>query len=335
VEALLYERLPEGKVRCHTCQRRCEIREGARGWCLTRENRGGSLWSLTYGRVSSVSINPIEKKPVYHFHPGSLWLSLGSWGCNFRCPGCQNWEIAHSRVEEGLGGEFLSPKDQVEMALRHGCKGLSWTFNEPTLWLEYTLDAAKLAKEKGLSTNYVTNGFITEEAFAVIEPFLDVYRVDIKGFSRETYERLAQIREFRGILRVAERAKAKGIHVEIVTNVIPGLNDDETQLSAIASWIKDNLGDDTPWHATRFHPQLRLSHLGPTPVATLERAREIGTSFGLRYVYVGNVPGHPWENTYCHNCGALLIKRHIFKVSENHLRGGRCPQCATTIPGTF
>jgi pyruvate formate lyase activating enzyme len=334
-EAFLYEKLRDGAVTCNTCQRRCTISEGEVGWCLTRVNEGGTLLSLIYGEVSSVSINPIEKKPVFHFCPGSRWLSLGSWGCNFRCPGCQNWEIAHWKRKELRGSRFLSPDDQVSLALRRGCAGVSFTFNEPTLWFEYTLDAAKLAKENGLYTNYVTNGSITEEALEVVSPYLDVYRVDVKAFSDETYGRIANFSDSRGICNCAETARRLGVHVEVVTNVTPGLNDEEAELRGIASWIRERLGEDTPWHVTRFHPHLDLSSLQPTPISTLEKARSIGIECGLKYVYMGNVPGHEGENTYCHNCGALLVKRHVFDIVENRVEGGRCFECGSKIPGRF
>lgn len=334
-EALLYHKLPNGQVECHTCQRRCIIPPGKTGWCLTRVNENGVLFSLIYGEVSSLSINPIEKKPVFHFYPGSRWLSLGSLGCNFRCPGCQNWEIAHWPGKNLRTAHYLSPGDQVEMALRQGCLGLSWTFNEPTLWLEYTLDSAKLAKEKGLYTNYVTNGFITEEALEVIRPYLDVYRVDVKGSSAATFQKIAHTPDFKAVLKGAEKAREYGMHVEVVTNIIPGFNDDAAELKGTAAWVRDGLGPDTPWHVTRFYPHLDLSHLNPTPVSTLEEARQIGLEAGLKYVYLGNVPGHTGENTYCHQCGSLLIKRYIFEVLENRIIKGRCPQCDTRIPGRF
>jgi len=332
-EALLYNKLPHGEVQCHTCQRRCTIAEGKMGWCLTRVNESGVLYSLIYGEVSSLSINPIEKKPVFHFYPGSKWLSLGSWGCNFRCPSCQNWEIAHWEGERFKETYYLSPIDQVKMALNHKCTGLSWTFNEPTLWFEYTLDTAKFAKERGLYTNYVTNGFITEEALALLSPYLDIYRVDIKGFSTEAYQRIAHLTDFNGILKSAEKAIHYGIHLEVVTNIIPRLNDDEQQLRGIASWIKNTLGEDTPWHVTRFYPH--LSQLNPTQVSILEHAREIGVNSGLRYVYIGNIAGHEAENTYCHNCGILLIKRDVYDILENRVKDGHCPQCRIKIPGRF
>lgn len=334
-ETIFYEKIGDNKVRCNTCQRRCIISDGKTGWCMTRVNEGGVLYSLIYGEVSSVSVNPIEKKPVFHFYPGSRWLSLGTLGCNFRCPGCQNWDIAHWKGGGLRGTEYISPEKEIELAIREKCVGLSWTFNEPAIWFEYTLDSARLAKEKGLYTNYVTNGFITEEAFDCIAPILDVYRVDIKGFSEDTYMRTGHIKDFKGILRIAEKAKRIGMHVECVTNVAPGFNDNEIELKGIASWIKNNLGPDTPWHVTRFYPHLELSHLPPTPISTLEKAYSIGKEEGLFYVYLGNCPGHRYENTYCHNCNELLIKRYIFDIVENKIKGGSCTKCNTVIPGRF
>ncbi len=334
MESKLYDKLKENNVRCNVCRRRCTIPNGSAGFCMTRENRNGALYSTIYGEVSSLSINPIEKKPVYHFYPGSRWLSVGSVGCNFRCPGCQNWSISQWK-----GGpmytQYISPERLAREAEAVGCKGISWTFNEPTLWLEYTLDSAKLAKACGLYTNYVTNGFITEEAFDMIAPFLDVYRVDIKGFSDETYLKVTGIKGFEGILRNAKRAKEHGMHVEIVTNIIPGLNDDAAELLGLASWIKEKLGPDTPWHVTGFHPHHELVHLKPTPLATLERAWSLGKEVGLHYVYLGNVPGHEKENTFCHSCGRLLIERDIFDVIKDDIKAGHCPECGARIPGRF
>lgn len=336
-EALQYEGLPDNKVRCGVCWRRCIIGEGKRGYCTTRINQGGKLYTLIYGQVASMSVNPIEKKPIFHFYSGSRWLSLGSLGCNFRCPGCQNWEISHA-VAGGKGRvtNYISPQELVHRAQQYGCLGISWTFNEPTIWFEYTLDGARLAKEHGLYTNYVTNGFITMEALDTIGSWLDVFRVDIKGFSHNSYRRIAHTAEFTSILEVTKRAKEKwGMWVEIVTNVIPGYNDDESELRRIASWIRNELGEYTPWHVTRFYPHLKLSHLDSTPIATLKRARDIAHEEGLHYVYLGNLPGHGGENTYCHKCHRLLIKRYVFDVLQNDLHQGKCRYCHTVIPGRF
>lgn len=334
-EALLYEQHAiETAVTCGVCQRRCVIPINKTGWCRTRINEHGKLYSLIYGEVSSLSVNPIEKKPVYHFFPGSRWLSLGSLGCNFRCAGCQNWKIAHWR-EGMMYTEFIAPEDSVTIAQERGCLGISWTFNEPALWFEYTLDSAKSAKEQGLYTNYVTNGYITVEAFKMLAPFLDVYRVDIKGFSEKTYKKIGHTPCVKGVLAVTQEAKAGGMHVEVVTNIIPGINDSPDELRDIATWIRDDLGPETPWHVTRFFPHHRLRHLTPTPVAKLEETWRTGKTTGLWYVYLGNVPGHRWENTYCHRCEELLIERFVFDIVQNRLKDGKCPQCGAVIPGRF
>jgi pyruvate formate lyase activating enzyme len=231
--------------------------------------------------------------------------------------------------------EYLPPEDAVSQAKEAGCLGISWTFNEPALWFEYTLDSAKNAKAQGLFTNYVTNGSLTEEALDLLSPYLDVYRVDIKGFSNRTYSRIGHIRNFAAILATTEKAKKLGMHMEVVTNVIPGYNDDEHELRNMAAWIKASLGPETPWHVTRFHPHCELDHVPPTPIKTLERAWSLGKEAGLWYVYLGNVPGHRWENTWCHACGALIIERHVFDVLSNKIMSDRCPFCNAMIPGTF
>lgn len=337
-EALLYERLAGQRVRCGICQRRCVIDEGGWGYCATRKNEGGKLFSLTYGEVSTWRVAPSEIKPLFHFLPGGKFLSLGSVGCNFRCPGCQNWDIAHLMVDRSdrLITEHISPERACQLAVDCGCDGISWTYNEPTLWFEYTLDTAKIAKESGLVTNYVTNGFITPEALDLIGNYLDAFRVDIKGFSVHTYGRIAHIADHRGILDVTERAKQKwDMHVEIVTNVIPGYNDGVEELRAIARWIVTALGVDTPWHVTRFMPHLYLAHLEPTPLPTLEHACTLGYEEGLKFVYLGNVPGHPAENTYCPNCRNLVIQRGSYDILRVEITDGKCRFCGEELPIKF
>jgi len=337
IEALLYEKLSDKRAQCHICQRRCLIKDKERGYCRTRVNRQGKLLSLIYGLVSTMMISPIEKKPVYHFFPGSAWLSLGSLGCNFRCPGCQNWDIAHSEVNMDTEvARIISPPELIQAAKKSECLGISWTYNEPTLWFEYTLEGAKLAKSNDLYTNYVTNGFITPEALDLIGPYLDVFRVDLKGFSKDSYQNIAHINDFSGILGVIQRAKKKWkMHVEIVTNVIPGMNDKEEDLKQMASWIGEELGKDTPWHVTRFFPHLRLSHVEPTPLRTLEKTREMALAQGLNYVYLGNVWGSQAENTHCPRCGETLIEREGLETKEIHLKEGRCQFCSHSIAGRF
>jgi pyruvate formate lyase activating enzyme len=336
-KTILYQSLESGQVQCHLCQRRCKINPESRGYCRARKNVDGSLKSLIYGRVSSIRVSPIEIKPLFHYYPGSQWLSMGSLGCNFLCPGCQNWEIAHADPEKDMDlTRYISPGDAVRLALDRKCKGISWTYNEPTLWFEYTLDCAKLARERRLFTNYVTNAFMTPEALDLIGPYLNAYRADLKGFSGETYRRLANLMDFGGILEIIEKAKKRwGMHVEIITNLVPGFNDDEEELESMAHWISTQLGPETPWHVTRFIPHLRLSRLPQTPISKLERAREIGIRAGLEYVYIGNVPGHPAENTYCPRCERLLIRRLGFQILEYHLSGNQCESCGAIISGKY
>jgi pyruvate formate lyase activating enzyme len=335
--ALLMEELPQGRVRCHACLRRCVVPPGGRGWCATRENRDGRLFSLIYGRVASMSLNPMEKKPVFHFLPGSRWLSLGSLGCNFRCPGCQNWELAHADLDRHLSyTRYVSPAELVAQAVRRGAAGISWIFNEPALWLEYILDTAPLARQTGLCTNVVTNSALTPEALDVLGPHLDVYRVDIKGFHPDTYESLAHFSEPAAIRQVAVRARRRwGMWVEVVTNLIPGLNDDDGTLKAIAAWLTHDLGASTPWHLTRFHPAYRLLDRPATLVPRLEDAYKLARAAGVHFPYLGNVPGHPWENTFCPSCGREVISRHIFTVTALRLSGGICRACGTAIPGVW
>ncbi len=333
-EALLYDKLEDRRVRCNVCLWHCLIGPGKSGVCGVRRNEQGSLQLLNYGLVSSLAADPIEKKPLFHFFPGSSVLSFGTIGCNFHCVHCQNWEIAciedPGTARHGL--REIDPEDAVKMAQKNGCAGLAWTYNEPTIWFEYTLDSARLAHQKGLYTVYVTNGYMTPEALDMLGPYLDAWRVDIKGFSDRLYKDLARIRHWRKILEMAQRARHKwDMHVEVVTNVIPSMNDDAKQLSDIAGWIREALGELTPWHVTRFHPHRKLSHLPPTGVAALEKAYDIGRAAGLRFVYLGNVPGHAYENTICYQCGTLAIERRGYSVKLKAVKGGSCAVCGADL----
>jgi pyruvate formate lyase activating enzyme len=333
-EALLYEKLSGARVRCNVCQWRCTILPGKYGLCKMRKNTEGVLHLLNYAEVSSMGDDPIEKKPLYHFFPGSRCFSLGGWGCNFHCRHCQNWQIS---CVDGVGGgirgsQRVGPEEAINLTKRHNCTGISWTYNEPTMWFEYTLDSAKLAKEAGLYTVYVTNGYMTPEALDAIGPVLDAWRVDVKGFSDSVYSELAKVQKWRGILDVAKRAKEKwGMHVEVVTNIIHGLNDDEQQLRNLAKWICGELGELTPWHVTRSYPQYDMMDMRPTPVATLERAYSIGKEAGLRFVYLGNVPGHEKENTTCYSCGKTMIERWGYQTKVVGVDGSRCKFCGADL----
>jgi len=328
-EAILYDALDDDIVGCRVCPRLCRIKPNQRGTCRARENRGGTLYSLIYDRVCSVAADPIEKKPLFHFFPGSTVLSLGTLGCNFTCGHCQNWQIAHADAAAGRGDLRSLPVAKLPVLADHnGCAGIAWTYNEPTIWLEYVLDGARLAHEQGLYTVMVTNGYITEEALDTVAPHIDAYRVDLKGFDDALYKRLCRITDFSPVLAAAERAqKVHGCHVEVVTNVIPTMNDDEDTLRAIAAWIAGSLGSKTPWHVTRFVPYLELSHLPMTAVRTLERAVDVGHEAGLEFVYVGNVAGHAGENTICPRCHRLVARRTGYAIEDLEMRDGRCAMC--------
>lgn len=335
-EAALSERLQEGRWRCNMCQWRCTIAEGGVGHCRTVINYEGTLYTTIYGVISSAAADPIEKKPVFHYRPGSRCFSVGTLGCNFRCVFCQNWEIAYA---DALGSESrtcstgVSPEMLVSLAKTHSCEGVAWTYNEPSIWTTYTVDCAKLCKEAGLYTVYVTNGYATPEALDLIGPYLDVYRVDLKSMEDRYYKELIKIPSWQGIFDVAVRAKCKwGMHVECVTNVIPGWNDSEEGLGRIASWIVGNLGPDTPWHVTRFMPYGELSAIPPTPPATLDRAVEIGRRAGLQFVYLGNLRTETGENTYCPDCGALAVRRSGYEAELVNVDAkGRCASDATPL----
>jgi pyruvate formate lyase activating enzyme len=332
-EARLYEKLPDSRVRCRTCQWRCRINPEKHGACGMYHNTDGVLYNLNYAMVSSAAADPIEKKPLFHFHPGTLCFSLGSLGCNFQCRHCQNWEISTADSSSLMSGcRELQPEAAIKLALQYKCKGIAWTYNEPTIWFEYTLDSAKLARKNGLYTVYVTNGYATPEALDTIGPYLDAWRVDIKGFSDEFYKKLAGVPHWREILEVAKRAKDKwNMHIEVVTNIIPTLNDDDAQLSGIAGWIKEALGDLTPWHVTRYYPHHRLDNLPPTPLSTIERACEIGRKAGLKFIYAGNVPGHKSESTVCYNCGKVVVNRVGYDTEIDGLNGSKCKFCGAEL----
>ncbi len=328
-EAMLWSPLEDKKIRCALCARRCVIKEGSRGFCLVRENREGKLYTLNYALASSVSPDPIEKKPLYHFYPGTTVFSLGTVSCNFRCLHCQNYGISQKSIEEARG--YLvqySPEYAVELAKDYGCVGLAWTYNEPTIWFEYSYDSAKLAKENDLYTVYVTNGYFTEEALDTIAPYMDAMNIDVKGF--DSFYKEVTKAQLKPVLESVERAVKKGIHMEITYLVIPGKNDDEKSLSAFIDWAA-SVDVDMPVHFSRFHPDYMMLDAPSTPTATLEKAREMALK-KLHYVYVGNVVGHKGENTYCYNCGELLIKRWGFRVEAMRLtKDNKCPSCGTAI----
>ena len=332
-EALLYEQQGD-KVQCHICERHCLIPEERVGFCATRKNIGGRLYTLEYGDISSISANPIEKKPFFHFYPGTKALTIGSWSCNFSCPWCQNYEISKSPQNIGTG-RYISPAVFMDLLRKYHCQGTSVSFNEPTMLFEYSLALFRLAREEGYYNTYVTNGYMTTKALDMLVAHgLDAMNIDIKG-EAETVRRFCGA-EVDIVWRNAIQAKEQGVWVELTTLVIPSVSDSEEGLSRIARSIKAELGDNTPWHLTGYYPAYKFARepcIPATSVSTLEKARDIGKGEGLKYVYAGNVPGHPYENTYCPQCDRILIERYGFSITKYNIdRNKRCPYCGEEIP---
>jgi pyruvate formate lyase activating enzyme len=331
-EAMFYERESDSRVRCGLCRHRCLIGDGARGICAVRENRGGTLYSLVYGKLVAENVDPIEKKPLFHVLPGSKSFSIATVGCNFRCHHCQNYSISQVDRNAPITGVMQSPETVVERALATGCRSIAYTYTEPTIFFEFAYDTARLSREAGLLNVFVTNGYITKEALTTITPYLDAANIDLKGFTDAFYRDYVHARLSEVLDSIIEYRK-QGIWIEITTLIIPGLNDSDGELKGIASFIVDNLGADTPWHVTQFYPTYKLIDRPRTPVATLRRAREIGKAAGLRYVYEGNVPGEGGENTWCPSCTALLIERYGYLIEKNKIQDGACPDCGTAVVG--
>jgi len=333
-EAILYERLNDGRVRCHACAHRCTISLGERGICAVRENVDGRLVSLVYGRVIARDIDPIEKKPLFHFFPATRAYSIATVGCNFTCQNCQNHFISQYPREHGgrIVGEEVSPEEIVADAAASGCRSIAYTYTEPTVAIEFYLDCMRLAKEEGLANVWVSNGYFSAETAELISPLLDGINIDLKGISNDFYREIAG-GNLRPVLNSIERVFRAGVWVEVTTLVIPGLNDSPDELRWTAEAIY-GVSPRIPWHISRFFPAYRLVDRPPTPISTLKRAYEIGREVGLSYVYLGNVPGEG-EVTRCPECNAPLILRSGFLVRENRLLDGRCPDCGAKIDGVW
>jgi pyruvate formate lyase activating enzyme len=328
-EARLYQKEEDRSVRCAVCAHRCHILPGKHGICGIRVNREGILDAAAYGLISAEAIDPIEKKPLYHYLPASLSYSLGGVGCNFQCPHCQNWHISRADLESGLLRP-LSPEEGVKRALSGRCESVSWTYNEPTIWHEYPRDMGLLARKKGLGTTYVTNGYMTEETLQDLSPMLQAFRVDLKAFTDEFYRKFCK-GKLQPVLDATRIAHELGMHIETVTLVIPGVNDTLEEMEGLITWVRDNLGPQTPMHFTRFHPDYKMTDTIPTPIATLERIHARAKELGMRFPYLGNVPGHPAENTLCPVCGALLIERSGFRTIIRNLKDTSCASCGEKI----
>ncbi len=330
---MLWKALDGGRVSCVLCAHRCDIAPAAFGVCGVRQNREGKLFTLVYGEVIAASVDPIEKKPLYHFLPGTKSFSIATIGCNFKCGFCQNWSISQaSKKDDRAGGFELMPEAVVREAQARGCRSVSYTYTEPTIFFEYAFDTARLARDKGLLNVFVTNGYMTAEALGTIRPYLDAANVDLKAFKDETYKRVCKAR-LAPVLDSIRLMKESGIWVEVTTLVVPGLNDGDVELAGIARFIA-SVDPDIPWHVSRFHPDYKYDEADATPAETLKRALEIGKGEGLRYVYAGNIAGFD-EDTHCPSCGAVVIGREGFRVLKNALKGSNCPSCGTPIAGIF
>jgi len=320
-------------VRCQLCAQRCAIGEGESGRCRARRNVGGELRSLVYGRPAAIHVDPIEKKPFFHFLPGTTAYSLGTVGCPLSCKFCQNWQISQARPGD-FDAEYLGPSAVVDAAVRRGSRVVAFTYNEPTVFAEYALDIAAAARPRGVRSVMVSCGFMNERPLADLCRALDAVKIDLKGFSEDFYRGVSGA-ALAPVLRSIAQVRKAGVHLEIVNLVVPTLNDADASLARLVSWVKSDLGADVPLHFTRFHPDYQLRNLPPTPVATLERARAMAMARGLRYVYVGNVPGHPGNHTYCPKCRARVIARQDFFVLESTIKDGRCAACGCPIAGVW
>lgn len=322
-----------GRVECELCPQACRVADRERGECGVRENRGGEYYTLVHSRACSLHLDPIEKKPFYHVLPGQAALSVAAPGCNIECKFCQNWQIAQVRPEQVETVE-LPPEHLVRLARRHGAPTIACTYSEPVVWAEYVHDIARAGNKQGVRTLLVSNGYINPGPMAEIIEDLAAVKIDLKAFTREFYRETCS-GELQPVLDTLELLRKKKVWTEIVVLVIPTLNDSDQELERLTGFVAKQLGADVPVHFTRFHPSYRLQNLPPTPVRTLERAREIGLEQGLHFVYVGNVPGHPGNHTYCPSCGKLLIRRIGYKVLATGLKDGHCPACKTLVPGVW
>ncbi len=333
IEAQLYEKLENSSVRCMLCAHYCVIPEGKMGACCVRKNIDGKLYTLVYGRCISRGVDPVEKKPLYHFYPGTGAYSIATPGCNFRCRWCQNADIAHMpREQEQIIGLDTPPQEIVSAARRSGSRSIAYTYTEPTIFYEYAYDIARQAHEYGIANIFVTNGYMTLQMLDAFYPYLDAANVDLKAFKDKTYHHLVGA-GLDPILKSMKHMKEQGIWLEVTTLVIPGVNDDAAELREAASFIASELSPDVPWHISRFHPSYKMTDRPPTPLSTLEKARQIGKEQGLRYIYIGNVAGE--SNTSCYNCGKRLIRRTGYWVEGNDIKNGKCPQCGVKIAGMW
>lgn len=333
MEARFYEKLANHRIRCRLCPRECVVDEGKRGHCGVRENRGGAYYTLVYARVCAAHVDPIEKKPLFHYLPGSLAYSVATAGCNVSCRFCQNWEISQARPEQ-LRAEYLPPGKIAERAAQSRCPTIAFTYSEPVVSSEFVMDAADAAHEAGIRSIVVSNGYIGDDALRAVYGKMDAVKIDLKAFSESFYRRVVAGR-LRPVLDSLVSLRKLGKWTEIVYLVVPTLNDGDQEFRGLARWVKTNLGAEIPLHFTQYHPEYLLKSLPVTTLATLERARAIADAEGLHYVYIGNIPGHPGENTYCPQCRRLLVERSGFEIRRMLIGNGACAFCGHAIPGVW
>jgi len=332
-EALFYQKLENKVVQCQLCPRKCTIPNGSRGFCGVRENRDGILYTLVYAKPVAIHIDPIEKKPLFHFLPATTAFSIATAGCNLRCKFCQNWEISQRKPEE-VEYIYLEPEDLIKKVEESGSPAIAYTYTEPTIFYEYMLATAKLAKQKGIKNIMHSAGYINEEPLRQLTKYLDAANIDLKGFTNDYYVQMSEA-TLEPVLRSLKILKEEGVHLEITNLVLSGYNDDPDLITKMCLWLKENLGPDTPLHFSRAFPMYKLNTINPTPVETLERVRQIALECGLKYVYIGNVGGNPAENTYCPKCKKIVIRRVGYMILENNLENGKCKYCAEKISGIW
>ena len=332
--AQYWQKVKENIVQCLLCPRKCVLDVGQRGVCTVRINKDGKLYTLGYGNPVAVHIDPIEKKPFFHVAPGEPVFSLAVAGCNMRCIFCQNWQISQSRPDETQNYN-LSPEEVVEKTIKSNCKFIAYTYTEPTVFYEYMLDIVKLAREKGIKNTMHSCGYINAEPLRELLKHMDAVNIDLKGFTEEFYAKIGLLAQLKPVLETLKIIKEDGIWLEITNLLIPGFNDDPKKIKEMCIWIKENLGDEVPLHFSRFIPNYKLQNLPPTPIEKLEEAYKIAKEVGLKYVYIGNVPGHAGENTYCPNCGKIIVKRIGYEILENNIKDGKCKFCGYKIAGRW
>ncbi|MFC1703972.1 AmmeMemoRadiSam system radical SAM enzyme [Candidatus Omnitrophota bacterium] len=330
---MYYTKLEGNKVNCQLCPRRCIIADTKRGFCGVRENRGGTLYTLVYGKPCAVHVDPIEKKPLFHFFPKSRAFSIATVGCNLRCKFCQNWQISQAKPED-VKPYNLTPEEIVKKAIETSSRSIAYTYTEPTVFYEYMIAIAKIAKEKGVKNVMHSAGHINEEPLRRLCKYLDAANIDLKGFSSDYYATMS-LGDLDSVLRTLKILDEEGVWVEITNLVVPGLNDDPELIKNMSIWIKENLGAETPLHFSRFHPMYKLTSVSPTPVKTLERARKIAIEVGLHYVYIGNVGGHSAESTYCPVCKKMLIERAGYSIGDINIKDGKCKFCSVEVDGVW